>query len=939
MPFGIPGVQPDPQAIIQQLASNAGQLQVVVSALTDDLGESLTSADQLIQLVMSSATKALAKQANANTKNLSTVVDALGADLVSSASVTQSLLDDLARQLGESDAADTSLQPDAVLSPFTATMPPAPRGSTTAPGTSSAPSAWEVEAETIGDGEETAQVVSATLTGAQSQPWVETDPADDTQWLSQLMAAAPGFAGMPGILEDGLPIPGSPRFCEHADDVVQFFREVGAALRPFFESLEDPAPFIAFLEAHRPDPKRNWASKQLSEIFYEALMYVARVGADVWRWVATQIKLVYHWQARLFTQFDTDALLGISLCQTVLSGCERFRFGTDAAVWLTADIGVRLQALRDVLTVMHAYICPMNVVSPAQATKAWLDGYISTELRDCVWRLNGYMPAIYEPYALASQERVDARTAVMLARLDGVPRDLQEDELRRRGWIDGDQRESWLRSYDRPATETQWMHWARSGAMSTDYVSRYGLGDGFSALWDSRAGTEMAAQGHLKEYVHAQYVSQRPMPGYAECRTLLHRLGNRAGLNDPSFTEDDLRGILTARGHSDWYTERLVSTAYAALGVGLVDQLYREGLVDIERLRRAHLDAGVHPDEIPQLTALAEIQRTRHRWSASAGWTPASIAAAQVQGVMAIQQMDRMYELLGLTADEARLARDRAQAALLERVVTRARSRVLTQTVTTVRQAIAVGVMDSRTASAALQTAGWPQQYADGLAQLESLTARTGSTREAIRAVRHALLNGEVDAQYVAGALQQLGIVPDAVVRYISTWAAQQTPRRKRRTATQIATDVASGQLDTPTAIARLANLGYDDADTRLWLADAAGKAGKIAAQQRAAADKAHAAAEKDLISAAKAADMLKKEAVAALKREQPPAKLQKWARMGLISLAYFTQRMSLYGWDGPSIAEWWTEACATKGAACDTTTTGQQTVPRGVGGATGTDA
>jgi hypothetical protein len=159
--------------------------------------------------------------------------------------------------------------------------------------------------------------------------------------------------------------------------------------------------------------------------------------------------------------------------------------------------------------------------------------------------------------------------------------------------------------------------------------------------------------------------------------------------------------------------------------------------------------------------------------------------------------------------------------------------------------------------------------------------------------------------------LPALGVQPAAAQNYVAIWTLENTPNRKRRTATQITTDLSMGRLTLPDALARLQNLGYENADQMLYLADAQDKLLKRETQALATADRIQQKHSAALSKAAKEAAAQQKALIAQLRKEESPADLKRWGESGYITQHYYVDRLRLYGYDDASILLHVDDICA----------------------------
>jgi hypothetical protein len=259
----------------------------------------------------------------------------------------------------------------------------------------------------------------------------------------------------------------------------------------------------------------------------------------------------------------------------------------------------------------------------------------------------------------------------------------------------------------------------------------------------------------------------------------------------------------------------------------------------------------------------------------------------------------------GFAADVSTQLIQRAKSDLQYRVISRSLSTELSASVSTVRQSQSVGVMSESDAATALAKLGFPVARANGIAALTAASARVSRVKGAIQRIRHAYESGEVDADYARQALLSLKLVSAAIDDYIAVWKIEMTPRRRRLSAAQVIEEVVAGSISQAEAHVRLANLGYDQSDQTLLLAEAARRTittpealAQLALEPSANAGPALAELGDKLIG-------LSSKVVAQLKQQEPPTKLGKWLAAGIVNAGYVRHRLRLYGWDQDSIDKW----------------------------------
>jgi hypothetical protein len=200
---------------------------------------------------------------------------------------------------------------------------------------------------------------------------------------------------------------------------------------------------------------------------------------------------------------------------------------------------------------------------------------------------------------------------------------------------------------------------------------------------------------------------------------------------------------------------------------------------------------------------------------------------------------------------------------------------------------------------------------------MESLKARTKLVSELQRTVRGAYLKGKVSALQAQQILTEGGVAPNMIQAEMQMWTLEMMRQEKHLSVAQIRKAVVDGTMDPAEARIRITNLGFPDADVQILMQEIQAQADLAIAKAHSVTDRASLRQQNDLAKAAKAAQAAQQEAIRAMQKQEPVSKLQKWASLGMITEAYFTQRLLTYGYDPAAIALLWIEACRGKGAEC----------------------
>lgn len=522
-----------------------------------------------------------------------------------------------------------------------------------------------------------------------------------------------------------------------------------------------------------------------------------------------------------------------------------------------------------------------------------------------------------------------------------------EDALRNVGWLyqtDADMRES---LYDELPTISDHLQWLARNIDDLSYVAKYNLLDGFApapviagmlgpyaAEWTpvgvtrdfwATFGEELRAQGMRKidaarhyaaHWLHAapgqmREFAWRLRPGRAlkdwesEIAALLLQ-PTAPGMPAPSkmvFTTQDFSNLLTEQDYGYRDVAWFLSTLYHVPALSYIRDMFRYNIITAEDLKGYHEDLGYSPQDSDRFVAVDIPIKARIRSAESFGWTPSALSRALGLGLISEAFDDQQMRNMGFSDSEINSHQTRAKVLVQERVLTRALGRVITQTITQVTTAYLDGVMDAPSAVQALQNLGVDQTRANAIVTMTGLKRQTRLAREFSNVLRTAVRKGKITSTDATVLMQQYGFTPDYISQSVSVWTMEQLNLDKAPTIANIKKWTCEGLITTEEALVRLQNLHVPNADIQLILAEVQQCEDKLAAAKLRFQDRSQNHTAREAARAAREAERLKQQALKLSERMQPPATLLKWLRQGVIDAAYYSERMSSYGYDDLTIA------------------------------------
>jgi hypothetical protein len=713
----------------------------------------------------------------------------------------------------------------------------------------------------------------------------------------------------PGTFPPGSNIVGTPEWCANANSLIAFLEGASGGLLDWLQGKSDPLKWLAAFDDAFPDPTGNTIFDQVKSFLKFVAQFLIIEAGSAALTIVDIIRCSQYYAQVLTPIRSPGAYTSLLVVRNLIKWLSGSRLGSQSYLGFTLSTAITLPQFEQYIEMLLRYLCSIEIPTYPEISDAWVRGFIGDEQLQCLLRLNGLDPTMYAPFLAAKGEQLSAREAIYYTRRFGLTEETQYKLLRKAGIIDNTVLTAVQSMYDELPSVADTLHWLQRNVFNTDYVEKYNLMDGFEDRFWSQYSKYLLPQGYTKERAANEYAAHWIQPSPTQMQEFVYRLRpGKDGVSAP-FTTDDYQRILAEQDYAPLARQWFADTVYKVPALTYVRDMFRFGVVDSDALRSVHLDLGYSPTDADSFVQVDTVKQRRQQATSGSGWSPAALRKAVAVGVLKDEDVRPKMAAQGYTDTDTDDLLARAKSDLQYRVLSRALSTQLTQTVSQVRQAQTVGVMDSVAAAAALVSLGWTQTQADGISALTAAQAKTSRVRTAISTVRSAFIHGEVSSDDATIALQRLGIVPDAVADYIAVWTVQLTGNVRRLNAQQIVKEVTEGVITSDEAAVRLGNLGYSDADTLIFIGDAARNTVTTAAaldtldgltgKQRAA----------QLGQLASTTIGLSRRIVQQLKEQEPPSKLLKWAVAGIVTQAEMESRLSLYGWADDAIAKWVADA------------------------------
>lgn len=694
---------------------------------------------------------------------------------------------------------------------------------------------------------------------------------------------------------------GSELNCQSLNTLARLIGDVGTKILDWLIGVLDPDAIIAPLDDVPPEGLAYglWGNlKHWLVILENLLKCAAKSTINVIRSALSYYKSMLSYLGPKGQSW----VVGIWIVRTIVRSLEHVRVGTDAVLWLTTDISVEFVGFKKLLDYLSDYVLQMEIPSIGETIEGYVKGTIGEDQARCWIQLRGGNWDNYYKIIRSRRERLGTRELIEFGRRVGWTNEELIAEMRSLGWIDDADLSRSVQMYDELPTISDTLHWLQRNVWDEEYIARYKLDVGFEEKFWPTFGPLLYPKGMRKDFARLHYASHWIQPSPEQMRQFVFRLRPGRVPVDSEFTLDDYERILAEQDYAPLARKWFRDTAYHVPAMGYAKQMFQLGAITADELQAYHQDLGYTDVDSARFVETDKVQRLRLRSQSGHGFSPSAMANAYALRKMPEEEVRFRMQELGYPQEIATDLMRRADIDLMRGIIVRTRTKLYTQIVSQIEDAVKVGVLSSDAAVNSLVTIGWQPGEASAYVAIANANAGISLVKESIARLKRAFLAGEIDAVYVESGMVTLGVVPQRIGQYVSAWMLQQTPGRKRRTAAQIVNDVSLGRLSTSEALVRLHNLGYDEPDQMLFLADAQQKVLTAESKREAANLKAEKAKASEIEKLIKQNESQRRRFISDLKSLEPVPKLQKWLKHKWITKDYFSTRLTVYGYSPAEI-------------------------------------
>lgn len=725
----------------------------------------------------------------------------------------------------------------------------------------------------------------------------------------------------------GLGTPGTADWCKALDAITSQLGAIGNKLFAFIDDLLNSKTRIDNIDGYINDADTSSVAKSIASLIRQVFCWLAPYIETA----RQGITCLRQWLAALFPKCNTAATFGLVVIRSFLVTLERFEWGSDAAVWVVAASGMRIDPLLQVVEYLIAYSCPQELPREDDTVEAYKYNILSENVAKCILQAHGVQWDTALPGIIARGDKPGWKEALQYVRRFQGSGDDEDATLRNLGVLDSSYRDVLRTVYDELPTVSDHMEWLRKNVFDSSYVRDFRLLDGFGSAQDlsgagwtgyvdgsgkpdadkfwQRFGADLNAQGMLSKYAALHYAAHWVNPSFAQQFAMVQRL--RAGRVSPAlqFSRADLLRTMQEMDVSPYFRERLEAVSHPVPNLTLCLQMYQYGTIDGFELVEKLQDLGYSEADAKAIGAQQDVKVRRLNASAGHGWTPNAMAPAYAVGKLTARQVYDEMTAQGYSKEDADRLMRRAEIELATAPIRRIQQTTIRGALTTQERAYRCGAISAEQLISVYANAGIPDSVAQ-IAAANVDSAMSVSLCDAqIKTFKSAVTSGKITLAQAAALMDQLGIPQVRKGQYLQSWALEVKAKAPQASAARILRWVAQGLLDREVAAARLQNLGWTDPDLTLSLAESLASLSRLQNRNQALAARSQQAAARAALKAARDAESTARQLRSKLRGIASRPVLQKWYKEGLIDDTGFIDYMQARGYDDDSTLKYLAEA------------------------------
>lgn len=486
--------------------------------------------------------------------------------------------------------------------------------------------------------------------------------------------------------------------------------------------------------------------------------------------------------------------------------------------------------------------CPFKLLSPDQATAAFMANQITKAQLKTYWSIQGYCPSEVDRNLLASRSKpIPAQLSMM--RLRGlITYDEYQSGMRQLGYLETSVTEQLHSLYQQLPPMSEIIRYMVRDAADEGLVAQFGLDDLFAAKYTGQLKKWGEQQGIPEELAKFSWRAHWIIPAPGQLFEMYHRLRKDPQYGGETAFLKIIKDALAQQDIAPYWQDKFIAISFRPMGRVDIRRAFNIGAIQEKELPDLYAQLGYSDDVAAKQTKfsvkLRDISALSHK--AIKLWLSMAITRNEASTRMVNDGLPQTVVDQALADSEIHFESSPMAQAFVKGVIDKGQlvgilssfgvsnngQGIVTRKLRYKRtkhpaiKKYELGLMTGSQARDLMTGDGMDTDIVDTILSDIADIQDEKSLQRCINGIRRRYVTGDLDQSQADNELQQRGISPQRSGQFVSYWNCEKSSYGKAIPATTLCKWLSLGGIQPQDFVKRLINIGYSPANANLMLSD-----------------------------------------------------------------------------------------------------------------------
>jgi hypothetical protein len=501
--------------------------------------------------------------------------------------------------------------------------------------------------------------------------------------------------------------------------------------------------------------------------------------------------------------------------------------------------------------------CRSHMITPSEATAAYLANGISGETLDAIYAVHGLCPQSVTWNLQAQQSKAIPTELARLRRRKIYDKEQYQDQMRRLGYLNSELVENLFKLTEQVPTLAEIIRMMVRDSDDTDLVNRFGLDTGFNEKYGRQLKEWSEIQGISEQHARYDWRAHWSIPSPTQLFEFWRRLRYNPKFGGKEKLLGDIKAAMIQQDILPYWHEHYLAVQFRQMRLVDVRRSFQIGAMTEAELVPSYLQLGFSDDDAEKMAKFTRQLRDRSVLTERPVKLWLRLALTRQQAFAELSQQ-------GIPADVINKALDQAEPDFIKSPYARAFARgditaeamksalnnygVSDAAIAAMQKLLSLqrrnhpaigeyeaGLVGKDAAGFAMIADGMDAGIAANLLKRVDSEVRISFLKRCQNGIKQRYLLGELDQAQAETELIQRGTESNRARQMVDWWGCELKSGEKQVSATTLCDWLARGAISSVDYLNRLERIGYSQLDAALMLEDCGLR---LTAQQQAKAKK-----------------------------------------------------------------------------------------------------